>query len=216
MCGFRHYFSVKSLNVLIALSFAIIFASPIEIEAQRRKPLRLKRAITNIEQDTNLQAAYDFDLSNQINTLFDSSLDTDIYDPMTIESLRRQKDDVQPYWENDQDYDPYESRKLVEKAAAIEFSNRFITLIKGSDLRPTFKAVKRQVNNFRETFKYSVQDSGEGYAVSKESKGEKLIELNLELDAKQGLDPQLRIGDNWRLRYDIFNDSSVLEFSKNY
>ena len=53
-------------------------------------------------------------------------------------------------------------------------------------------------------------------ALTRKRVGRKLLELNMEFNVKRGLDPQIRIGDTLRFRYDYLYDRTMLELGFNF
>ncbi len=158
---------------------------------------------------------YEFSLGSTVDDILQDTSDTNLYDPITIGQLRLLKEDAQPSWEPD-DIDPYKTRRVVQKAFAIQFGRSISRQIMQSDLRETYRYSLQAYKRLQEVFRYSLQSDGESLAVSRLPKGRKLLELNMEFNVKQGFDPQIRIGDSLRFRYDYVYDRTLLEFGFNF
>jgi hypothetical protein len=152
---------------------------------------------------------YNFRLTASIDDLLVDS--DDKYDPITINQLRMLKEEAQPSWHPD-DVDPYQLRRVAQKALTIEVGRAFSKRINGSELRPTYRAALRTYHSIQERFRYSIQDNGDAITFSRKNKGKKLLELNLDLNLKRGLDPQILIGDFMRFRYDYVYKRAMLEY----
>lgn len=153
---------------------------------------------------------YGFTVDSAFDILNDTA-STDLYDPITISTLRRLKEDAQPAWDGD-DIDPEKTRRVVERAFAIQSGRNLSSTIEKSELKPLYQDIKDGLKEVQDTFRYSVQSNGDSLAVSRKKKGEKLLELNVELSLKQGLDPQFKLGENVRFRYDYSNQRPLLEY----
>lgn len=158
-------------------------------------------------------AAYGFD--STLDDLIDHSSTNSNYDSHTLWVLESLTDITQPFWDP-YDVDYSRNHRAVAKALTVQGGTAASNLIKGSELKPTFMEIKRGFDEIKNFFKYSVQNSGNGLVVSKNSQGRKLLELNMEFNLSQGLDPQLHIGDNVRFRYDIVNSRPLLEYGMNF
>ena len=140
-----------------------------------------------------------------------SSRDTSIYDPITLATLRRLRDEAQPI-NNSDDIDPGRTRNVAEKAFAIQAGRSFTDLMNGSELRDSFRSFQRSLSDIQDIFRYSLLRDDQGVSLSRSKNGQKLIELNLEISAKQGFDPQIRMGENLRVRYDYTSQVPLLEY----
>lgn len=176
-----------------------------------RRPIK-KKMNTHFDILQNADSPiYDFRLGASIDKMLSQGSDTDLYDPMTIENLKRLKEEAQPQL-NPDDIDPLRTRTVVEQALALQSGQSVINLIKTSDLRETYLAIKRGFLNFQDAVRYKVQRDSSGFQVSREKKGKSLIEFNVEFNAHTVLDPQLRIGEVVRFRYDYGDKAPVLEY----
>lgn len=201
------------LAFLIVISFIAA-----EAQAQSRPRPRPRRPApksikTAVVDDQS--AAYDFRLGSTLDELMLAGTDTRIYDEVAISGLERMKEIAQPD-SDPQDIDPIKTRHLAERALAIEVGRRIFSLIRGSELKGEYNSVRRGLASFQDFFRYSVQDVDGGIDVSKKTSGKKLIELNLELNTRQGLDPQLSFGENLRFRYDYFEQRPLLEYQSDF
>jgi hypothetical protein len=148
--------------------------------------------------------------------MLESTSTGDIYDPLTISTLKRLRDEAIPPWDP-YDIDPEETRHVAERALTIQSSRAFAELMNGSDLKPTFRAIKEAFKEFKDLFKLKVEQNHEGIQVnSSKSKGRPLLELSLEINPKQGFDPQIRFGESVRLRYDYIDQQPLLEYGVDF
>ncbi|RMG39705.1 MAG: hypothetical protein D6719_12690 [Candidatus Dadabacteria bacterium] len=199
--------------VLTTLLLLSLFCTAGEVYAKPRKKIRKPSRISkNLGQearslDLNI---YDFTLAETVTNIIEDSANTDLYDQLTLNNLQRLKEEAQPPW-NPADIDPYKTRQVVEKALAIQSGRSIIKLLNQSELRSSYLAFKRYLNSIRKALSFSLQDSGDRYLISREKKGKQLIELNMEFNLRNGLDPQLNLGNSLRFRYNYLEKRPVLE-----
>jgi hypothetical protein len=199
--------AVASARSLPVICVSALFVLPVSANAQNQPPTQ-----KNLRETLGAQkpGTYDFTLDSAFDILNDTT-NTDLYDPITISTLRRLKEDAQPAW-NPEDIDPDLTRRVVERAFAIQSGRNLSNLINRSELQTTYKSIKQGLKSVQDTFRYSVQNTGNGVEVSKQKQGRKILELNMEFNLKQGLDPQIKIGESVRFRYDYTSKRPVLEY----
>lgn len=195
--------------------FCCDFFSSGSAEAQvPRRRIQKKITIRNIgSQDSQQVGSYGF--SSQLTDFLSASTESDFYDTRTLYQLRMLKDEAQPWWDQ-YDLDPDKTRNVVQRAFAIRSAQSLVPVIKHSDLKESFRAIKAGISDFTNYFRYSVQDQGGSYTISKSHQGDKLAELSLELDFRRGFDPEIHLGENMRLRYDWAKAVSLLEWEINF
>ncbi len=156
--------------------------------------------------------------SLDLNTTFDDLVENKgqkSYDPGTLWIMQGLKDITQPFWDPlDVDYE--RNDRAVEKAFTIQAGRAASQLVNNSELKPTFIYLKQQLSELKSIFNYSLQDSGNGLTVSNGKKGKKLLELSMEFNLSQGLDPNIRLGEHLRFRYDYVNRRPLLEYGINF
>ena len=153
-------------------------------------------------------------LSTTLDELIDSSKHKS-YDQHSLWVMESMTDITQPFW-NPYDVDYRRNNRAVNKVLTIQSGKAASELISGSELKPTFVYLKQQLSYFKSIFAYSLQNDGDGLSVSRKKKGMKLLELSMEFNLSQGLDPHLKIGDHIRFRYDYVNERPLLEFGINF
>lgn len=199
-------------SIFLICSLLCFFIS--DLEAQRAQRRRIGKRFSTTVSSIDI-STYDFSVGDEFDRILTTSSDTDLYDPLTIANLRKLKEDAVPPWDP-LDIDPERTRKVVEKAFAIQSARSLIKLINQSEIKPVYALFKNTVKNFSDLFRYSVQDRGDELTVSKSKQGDKLIELNLEFNLKQGVDPQINVGDSFRLRYDYTTKRSLFEYGVDF
>ena len=187
-----------------------VWTSTAEAGPRKKRRNRLQKRM-NITREIIEPDFTDFQFRSEINKVVKQSADTDLYDPLTIESLRRLRDDYQPRWDPD-DIDPVRTRRAVTKAFSIQLARSISRLVKGSELRGTYHLIREKMKEFRNSFRYSIQDSGDTFSISKKKRGRKLLEFNVEINSRTLLDPQLVIGDRVRFRYDFVQKAPLIDF----
>ena len=150
-------------------------------------------------------------LGTSLDNILTSTSDSSLYDPLTVGQLRMLMEDAQPSWDPS-GYDPDKTRRLGEKALAMQLGQSISRQIKESELRDTYNSLMRLYKQIKQSFRYSVQTDGDSFEVSRKKKGRKLLELNVDFNLKHGMDPQLRVGENFRFRYDYLYDRTMLEY----
>lgn len=213
---FRSLISLRLyVGVFVVLSQSPIpnfFSDPMINSAwaqSKPKPIDPKRLKDSL--NAGEAAIYGFSLSSALDKIIADSANTDLYDPITIQSLRRLRDEAQPRYLLD-DVDPELTRRVAEKALAIQSGRSLSSLLAGSELKSTYRQLLTSLDTLQNTFKYSLQDAGGDLKFSRVSKGKKLLELKLEFNLKQGVDPQVRLGNNFRLRYDYLDRTPMFEY----
>jgi len=169
----------------------------------------------SLQTGPSLDTTYQLKLGSTLDRMLSETSTSDIHDPLTISSLKRLKEQALPSW-NPNDIDPERTRGVAERALAIQTGRTINELLMNSELRSTYQAVRRAFTDLQDTFRYSVQQGDKGFKVSQGPKKSKLIEFNLEVNPKEGLDPQLRIGEHTRFRYDLSSQAPMLEYGFNF
>ena len=196
------------------LSIAL-FLSLTWISELHARPIGSRVRLTTRSLNVQESQLYDFSISREIDKIVSNTVDTDLFDPYTLAELRAMKEISQPRVNSD-DIDPEKTRFVVEKALAIQTANSIIPVIQRSDLRDGFYMVRDSMQQITDLFRYSLQHNGDNFSVSRHSKGKKLMELDLHISPKQGFDPQLRIGESVRFRYDWLAHRTMLEYGINF
>ena len=160
------------------------------------------------------------ELSNQSNYTFNSTIDeimddSNTFDPRSTWIMKSLTDITQPFW-NPEDVDYKRNNRAVMKASTILGGKQASVLISGSELKGTFRDIKQGLNEFKAIFNYSIQSDGTHTYLSKDQKGDKLLELSMEINLSQGLDPNIKLGDHVRFRYDYVNKTPLLEFGLSF
>jgi len=182
--------------------------TPCFAQRRPRRPLakKIRPSYSSLTQESN-----SFSLSTAVDDILNSETDTSFDDSLTIKNLSRLKEEAQPSW-NPDDIDTDQTRRVVEKAFAIQSARSLNVLIKRSDVGDYYRDVIKGVKGIQKLFRYSLQSDGSSVTVSKKRKGSKLLELNLQFNVNQGVDPQITIGDAMRFRYDYVYNRPMLEY----
>ncbi|RIL08336.1 MAG: hypothetical protein DCC75_09190 [Proteobacteria bacterium] len=114
--------------------------------------------------------------------------------------------------ELDRDFDYEKNRHLANRVLAIKSAESLSSLMKRSDLAPLYRSIKQGLGKVRDQLRFSLQDDGDDWIVSSNKRGKKLFEFGLELDARTGFEPQMRVGENIRFRYDYLERRSLVEY----
>ena len=196
----------KAMLALLVVLAVVLTSAPVYAQSGSDGRLNTRRL------DSFDSGEYDWDLSAELGEILTATADTDLYDPITIANLRILRDKAQPYWSED-DIDPERTRRVVRKALAIQSAHVLVPVIKESDLGDVFLQIKRGFKRLSDLFRYSLQDEpGAAVSLSRENKGRKLLELDLKFSLKKGVDPQIRINDEVRFRYDFSEQATFLEY----
>ncbi|MCO6430437.1 MAG: hypothetical protein J5J00_06200 [Deltaproteobacteria bacterium] len=154
------------------------------------------------------------------NTTFEDVVSFDIqdfhrYDRRSIKLFERLIEVSQPRW-NPRDADPDQDERAAHRAFTVQAGRGASILVKGSELYPAFLSVKRGLDDIRDSVRFSVQADEASLVVSKERRGHKILEFNLEFNVSQGLDPRIRIGELVTFRYDLIDRMSILEYELDF
>jgi len=189
----------------------MVFIFQCEASQAQRAPandLNKKAFIT----DSSMPRIYTYDSSASSN-LSDLIAEgaPDAYNPLTLANLRLMKEVAQPK-HRPEDYDSDLSERIVSKMLTIQTSRSLSTLIQQSELRQSYISAIRTIKRIQERFRYSLQNKGDALTLSRQNEGRKIMELNLDFNLRQGVDPQINFGKYFRMRYDFIANRSMLEF----
>ncbi len=200
------------LGTFFSISSGQVFAQRVERRLRVfRRARRHARSLTFAQQNDT----FSFSFPDTLDSLFESSIRSDLYDSITVMNFRRLKEQADPYWDGDE-ADPIRSRRAAEKGLAMQTATSLSNVLKKSELRDTYFQLREAFRDLQNTFRYSVQSDGESLTVSRSSKGKKWLELQMEFNAKRGVDPQIRLGDHLRLRYDFIESRPLLEVGADF
>lgn len=208
----RLCFGVGRLAIVVVLPLLLCLFFPTASAIAQGKGGKGKSLRGGI--DTSALEPYDLQLSTDLGRMI-STGEGDIYDPITVSTLRRLKDEAQPPLEPSY-VDETRTQKVVEKALAMQSVRNLSRTLQRSDLRDVYREVREAFRDLQDFFRFSVKDDGESLVMDQDSKGEKLLELSLELNAKQGFDPELRFSESVRLRYDFQEGRPMLEYGVDF
>lgn len=135
----------------------------------------------------------------------------EIYEPEYLHRLQRYKDKAQPFWDP-QDIDPDAAKYAVSRAFLVQFATQFYSLLKKSEFGREVKRMRKKFRELRNTARVSVQSDGQNTFLSQKKEGEKLFEFKLYLDPKSIIEPQLVITDKLRVRQDLSENATMLEY----
>jgi hypothetical protein len=199
------------LSYFFVLIGAIFFGTD-DADAQiKRRAVAEKRVVREFSDIFNPA----FDLRAELDTLVVNPTDIYLYDRLEIAELRRLKDIAAP--RSDLEEPEYaELRRVTERALSMQTARSVVRLLQSSDVRYEYEAFQRGLKRLNDSFRYSVQNNGERLVFSKANKGRKLVEFKLEFNLRHGAEPNMTIGDNFRLRYDMQHRGPVAEYAFNF
>jgi hypothetical protein len=207
------FFEIGILKIMfrICLLLAVVFSLLTERPAlaQSSRPTFGRKQV-NSGTDTSTQGNFTF--NSTLDELID---DSSTYDPHTLWVMESMTDITQPFWDP-YDVDYSRNNRAVTKVATIQGGRSLSALIKGSELKSTFDSLKRGLDDVKSVFNYSIQSDGKNTYLSKDKKGTKILELSMEFNLSQGMDPNIKIGDHVRFRYDYVNSRPLIEFGINF
>ncbi len=207
---FAHRISLCSIASSLFSCLVFLLFSSSTGAAQPGKRQSPGKAL-NLSDLSESDSIYAFDLDSSLDSLFETSTDTNLYDPLTIRTLKRLKDQSFPYWSGDSEPDPERTRRIVEKAFTLETVRKISKTLQDSELKEFYHAVKQGLSDLKDTFRFSLQRNGSQLFVSRKKHGQKLLELNVQFSASKGIDPQLTFGEHLRFRYDYVKSRPMLE-----
>lgn len=197
-------------NLLLILGSLAVIGGGAEAQVKRRgvADRRVVRGVAEVFSPA-------FDLRAELDGLVINPSDLYLYDRLELAELRRLKDIAVPRSDLEEP-EHEELRRVTERALSMQTARTFVRLLQRSDIKDEYEAFQQQLKNLNETFRYSVQDSGSGLVISRTSKGKKLVEFKLQFNLRHVAEPNLTIGDNFRLRYDMRNRRPVAEYAINF
>lgn len=199
---------LSTFFVIIGILVVLAQDSAAQIRRRGVPERRVSRNITDIFNPA-------FDLRSEIDSLVVNPTDIYLYDRLELAELRRLKDGAAPRSDlEDPDYN--ELRRVTEKALSMQTARTVVRLLQGSDVRNEYNAFQRGLKSLNDSFRYSIQNDGDRLMISKGNKGQKLVEFKLEFNLRHGAEPNISIGNNFRLRYDMRNRGPVAEYALNF
>ena len=133
------------------------------------------------------------------------------YDAEAMHQLSLLKQDAMPLLDAD-DFDIYRTERAATKALMMEGGHDVSNLLHDSELGSFYRQTLRSIREIQSMFRFSVQESHDGYVFSREQQGRKFLELDIQFDIKRGVDPQITIMDTVSFRYDPLYNRTVLEY----
>lgn len=155
--------------------------------------------------------SYNFNLGSTFDGIISETASTELYDPFTINNLKRLQDEAQPSWDP-AGIDPDLTRHVAQRAFSIQAGRTLINTLRKSDVRHIYYGVVDSFSEFQNVFRFSVKNNGSSLSLGKKARGEKLMEFSVEFNLRQGPDPQLRFGPETRLHYDTRLQAPMLEY----
>lgn len=152
-----------------------------------------------------------FDFSSAVEVLSDST-ELNLYDPITIATLRRLQEDATPAYDP-RDIDPVQMRHVVEKAFAIQAGRSFVNAIKDSELGPLHRELLRSFERLQGLLNFSLSHSHDGLSAGQDPEGHRYFSLNVRMSAREGFDPQIQLSEDLRIRYDLGDKQTMLEYA---
>ncbi|MCB0353850.1 MAG: hypothetical protein KDD64_10010 [Bdellovibrionales bacterium] len=175
----------------------------------------MKRALLKQDREITSTTPYRLSLESSVTDIFNSSSSETLYDELTLQQLRLLKERALPIWKSD-DADPVRMQRVTEKALSMRLLESVSNQLMESDLRDSFEALRSYFRSLNDFLRYSVQSDGDSLSVTSKNRGKKWIEFRPEINLRQGIDPQIRIGERLRFRYDYLDKRPYLEFSLDF
>ncbi|MBN8548172.1 MAG: hypothetical protein J0M12_02530 [Deltaproteobacteria bacterium] len=200
---------LRLVGPTLGLALTTLFSS--QVLAQTAAPATSESKGLRSATLGQTNSTYDFNLGSTFDRILTETASTELYDPFTINNLKRMQAEAQPDWDP-AGIDPDRTRTVAERAFSIQAGRSMINTLKNSDVRQTYYDVVGTFSSVQEAFRFSVRNDGSSLSVGKKGTGQKLIEFNVEFNLRQGLDPQLRIGRSGKLHYDTNLNAPMLEY----
>jgi hypothetical protein len=190
-------------------------ATPLVGQTPRNRPRSPRppgKSLSRGGSSSSVQAEdpFRFDLDSAVEVLSDST-EIDLYDPLTLATLKRLKADATPPYDP-YDIDPVRTRHVVEKALAIQAGKTMANLLRTSDLRDFHRLVLKNLDFLQGLLTFSVSRGHDGLNAGHTPDGESLFAFNLRMSVRDGFDPQIRLSDSLRFRYDLGERQTLLEY----
>ncbi|MFN8388704.1 MAG: hypothetical protein U0136_00265 [Bdellovibrionota bacterium] len=116
------------------------------------------------------------------------------------------------------DFEDWDSRSTAQKVFIYQAATTLSKAIVNSALEPLYRDVLDGLRWFGDytSLRFRQKDDG-SLRVGNTKSGEKpLFELKLNVSANNGVEPRLKIGRDFCLRYDVIHDETVMEFRRNF
>lgn len=153
----------------------------------------------------------DFNLGSTFDRILTETASTNLYDPFTINNLKRLQDEAQPSWDP-AGIDPELTRHVAERAFSIQAGRSMVNTLRKSDVRHVYYGVVDSFSAVQEALRFSLKNDGSSLSLGKKGSGQKLMEFNVDFNIRQGVDPQIRIGHSTRFHYDTVLKAPMLEY----
>jgi hypothetical protein len=192
-------------RALLVFLVGVQLETPEVSRAESRRPGKSLSPSRDHTLDTD--STYRIDVSGRLT----EPLTTNLYDPLTIARLKRMQEMVAPQINID-DVDVEQTRSITEDALAIQSGRSAVRLIERSELQPLYRSIKDEFSAIQDALRFGVQQTPNGVSFTRKRKGRRLVELQVQFDPKTVLEPQLKIGDAVRFRYDFDQGEAIMEF----
>lgn len=212
----QQLFGISRIVILVLATLSFVVSAPSRAEAETGERATLGKTLTySLEPSSSaLKDPYRLDLAGTLNRIVNFTADTNLFDPFTVAELERAASEASPRYDGWDDADKL--RQVTERAFGLTAAQNIVRALETSDLRPTYLALKDSMRTVQRSVNYSVQTNGDEIAVGRAVKGRKLVELEIEFNARRLIDPHIKIGKHLRVRYDPDNSGPMLEYEIRY
>lgn len=176
--------------------------------AQPASPSPQSKNLRSAVPSTN---AYDYSLGSTFDRILNQTASTELYDSFTIATLKRMQAEADPDWDP-AGLDAELTRQVAERAFSIQAGRSLVNIVRKSDLRDLYREVIRNFSAVQDALRLTVRNNGGSFSFKKRGAGKKILELGVEFNLRRGLDPQLKIGNTMRFRYDYDASMPLLEY----
>jgi len=109
----------------------------------------------------------------------------------------------------------------AEKLFFYQAGNAFMNWIKQSQLKDLFEVVEESLENMKEKTTIHMTEDSEGFyritdGTEVSERESPVLKLKLHFSARNGLEPRVNLGENCLLRFNLFEQSTRVEYSLNF
>lgn len=116
-----------------------------------------------------------------------------------------------------ENFDEDWTESIAERMFWIKSAKALEQGIENSTLKETYRALAEGVRKFGDFTTVEVVSRSDGLGVKQGSKNsERLIQFKLNVSARNGLEPRLKLNDFFSVRYDPLHQDTILEYERNF
>lgn len=171
--------------------------------------------LTKISKETSGS----YSIRDSFQSIISEATNTNLYDSLSISQLQFEKERAQPR-NSPEDLDPEKSRSLVEKAFGYQLTKATLPILRNSQIRQSYRLVEETYFDLRSLLSLGLATDGQdlsfNHSAAKKPNNYEIFKFNLTMSPQNGLEPQLNLGEDFRLRYDLNEQAAHFECQFNF